>query len=75
MISGIEEKIKELHKKFVEKSTFTLSIGGLYRYRKSGENHQHQGNLIHLLQSAVGKSSYELYKKYSQGINDLPPIN
>ena len=74
-ISGIEEKIKELHKKFVEKSTFTLPIGGLYRYRKSGENHQHQGNLIHLLQSAVGKSSYELYKKYSQGINDLPPIN
>ena len=52
-----------------------MPIGGLYRYRKSGENHQHQGKLIHLLQSAVGKGSYELYKKYSQGIHNLPPIN
>ena len=52
-----------------------MPIGGLYRYRKSGEDHQHQGNLIHLLQSAVGKGSYELYKKYSNGIQDLPTIN
>ncbi len=74
-INGIEEKIKELHKKFTTKNVYTLPIGGLYRYRKSGENHQHQGRLIHLLQSAVGKDSYELYKKYSEGINELPPIN
>ena len=32
-------------------------------------------NLIHLLQSAVGSGSYELYKKYSAGIHNLPPIN
>ena len=31
--------------------------------------------LIHLLQSAVGSGSYELYKKYSAGIHNLPPIN
>ena len=74
-IIGIEEKIKKLHKKFTEKNVFILPIGGLYRYRKSGENHQHQGNLIHLLQSAVVKESYELYQKYSAGINDLHPIN
>jgi glutamate synthase (NADPH/NADH) large chain len=74
-ISGIEEKIKKLHIKFTEKNVFTLPIGGLYRYRKSGEQHQHQGNLIHLLQSAVGNGSYDLYKKYSSGINNLPPIN
>jgi len=74
-ILGIEKKIKYLHKKFLEQNIYTLPIGGLYRYRKSGEDHQHQGNLIHLLQSAVGNGSYELYKKYSNGINDLPPIN
>ncbi len=74
-ISGIEKKIKELYLKLSEKKVYTLPIGGLYRYRKSGEDHQHQGNLIHLLQSAVGKGSYELYKKYSQGIQDLPTIN
>ncbi len=74
-IIGIENKIKELHKKFVSTNVFTLPIGGLYRYRKSGEDHQHQGSLIHLLQSAVGIGSYELYKKYSAGIHNLPPIN
>ncbi len=74
-IIGIEKKIKELHKKFSTKNIYTLPIGGLYRYRKSGEQHQHQGSLIHLLQSAVGEGSYELYKKYSSGINNLSPIN
>ncbi len=74
-ISGIEKKIKELNFKSSTQNIFTLPIGGLYRYRKSGEDHQHQGNLIHLLQSAVGQGSYETYKKYSKGIHDLPPIN
>ena len=74
-INGIEEKIKELHLKFTSKNVYTLPIGGLYRFRKSGENHQYQGRLIHLLQTAVGNGSYDLYKKYSDGINDLPPIN
>jgi glutamate synthase (NADPH) large chain len=74
-IAGIEKKIKELHKKFNTKNVFSLPIGGLYRYRKSGENHQYQGKLIHLLQTAVGSGSYEQYKKYSAGIHNLPPIN
>ena len=74
-VIGIEKKIKELHTKFNSKNVFTLPIGGLYRYRKSGEDHQYQGKLIHLLQSAVGSGSYEQYKKYSQGIHNLPPIN
>ena len=74
-IIGIEKKIKELHEKFSQQSSFILPIGGLYRYRKTGEDHQHQGQLIHLLQSAVGKGSYELYKKYSSGIHSLPTIN
>ena len=74
-IIGIEKKIKELHAKFNSKNVFTLPIGGLYRYRKSGEDHQYQGKLIHLLQSAVGTGSYEKYKKYSAGIHNLPPIN
>ena len=74
-IIGIEKKIKELHKNFAEKNVFTLPIGGLYRYRKTGESHQLQGNLIHILQHAVGTGSYESYKKYSKGIHSLDPIN
>ncbi len=74
-VIGIESKIKELHNKVSEKNILTLPIGGLYKYRKTGEDHQLQGSLIHVLQNSVGKKSYDLYKKYSQGIQNLPPIN
>ena len=74
-ISGIEKKIKEIHEKISEKNVYALPIGGLYKYRKTGEDHQYQGRLIHVLQHAVGTGSYEAYKKYSKGIQDLPPIN
>ncbi len=74
-IIGIEKQIKKIHKKFNKTNIYTLPIGGLYRYRKSGEDHQHQGNLIHTLQHAVTSGSYDYYKKYSKGIHNLPPIN
>ena len=74
-VSGIENKIKELHFKAYQKNVIALPIGGLYKYRKSGENHQFQGNLIHLLQTSVGKKSYDIFKKYSEGVNNLNPSN
>ena len=74
-IYGIEKKIKELHFKAYQKNVVILPIGGLYKYRKSGEDHQFQGNLIHLLQTSVGKKSYDIFKKYSEGINNLSPSN
>ena len=72
---GIEKKIREIHKEAFESTETVLPIGGIYRYRKNGETHQYQGRLIHLLQSAVGSNSYEAYKKYAEGIYNLPPIN
>ena len=74
-ITGFEEKIKKLHQKAYEKNVIILPIGGIYKYRKLGEEHQFQGNLIHVLQTAVGNKSYEIYKKYSKGIHNLSPIN
>ena len=74
-ISGIEKKIKDIHYKTFQKNVVMLPIGGLYKYRKSGEDHQFQGNLIHLLQHSVSKNSYEIFKKYSEGINTMRPTN
>ena len=74
-IFGIEKKIKNLHKKAFQKNVSILPIGGIYKYRKNGENHQYQGQLIHMLQHAVATNSYETYKKYAQGIYNLPTIN
>jgi len=74
-IFGIEKKIKELHKKAFQKNVSILPIGGIYKYRKNGESHQYQGQLIHMLQHAVTVNSYETYQKYAQGIYNLPLIN
>ncbi len=74
-ISGIEKKIKSLHKKGFKKDILVLPIGGIYKYRKTGEKHQLEGKSIHTLQHAVTTGSYDVYKKYSDTINNLPPIN
>ena len=74
-LNGIEKKIRIIHKEAFEGVDSVLPIGGIYKYRKNGETHQYQGKLIHLLQSAVGSNSFEAYKKYAEGIYNLPPIN
>ena len=74
-ITGIEKKLKKIHEKAFQENVTILPIGGIYKYRKDGETHQYQGNLIHMLQTAVGNNSYEIYKKYVQGIYDLSIIN
>ncbi len=74
-LSGIEKKLRLIHEKAFTNEDKVLPIGGIYRYRKNGEVHQYQGKLIHLLQSAVASGSYEVYKKYAEGIYNLPPIN
>ena len=74
-LTGIEKKLKNIHKEAFENKDTVLPIGGIYRYRKNGELHQYQGKLIHLLQSAVTSNSYDAYKKYAEGIYNLPPIN
>ncbi len=74
-LTGIEKKIRENHQNAFENTSNILPIGGLYKFRKNGETHQYQGKLIHLLQTAVTKNSYDLYKKYVKDIYDLPPIN
>ena len=74
-LSGIENKLRTIHKQAFEENNLVLPIGGLYRYRKNGETHQYQGKLMHLLQSSVGSNSFEGYKKYVNGIYNLPPIH
>ncbi len=74
-LKGIEKKIRTIHKEAFFNNSNILPIGGIYRYRKNGETHQYQGKLIHLLQTAVGQGSYEIYKKYTKGIYNLNPIS
>jgi Glutamate synthase domain 2 len=74
-LNGIEKKIRKIHEQAFYSTSNILPIGGLYKYRKNGETHQYQGKLIHLIQTAVTENSYNIYKKYTEGIYNLKPIN
>ena len=71
----MKKKLRNLHEKAYKKDVLILPIGGIYKYRKTGENHQFQGRLIHTLQFAVGNNSFDTFKKYTSGLNSLPPSN
>ncbi len=74
-LSGIERRVRALHEKALSQHPTVLPIGGLYKYRHSGETHGFEGTLIHLLQTAVATDSYKTYRKFSEGVSALPPIN
>ena len=74
-LSGIEDMIRKQHDATYSDNIITLPIGGIYKYRHGGETHAYQAKTIHLLQTAVGNDSYELFKKYSKLMSEMPPIH
>ncbi len=74
-LHGLEEKIKAIHQEAFADASAPLPIGGFYRQRARGEQHAYEAQTIHLLQEAVGRDSYTLYKKYSALLRTSPPVN
>jgi glutamate synthase (NADPH/NADH) large chain len=74
-LSGIAKKVARLHARAFDEDVDVLPMGGFYKSRVGGETHGHSGALIHTLQSAVTNDSYTTYKKYSDGVWDLPPVS
>jgi len=74
-LPGVQQTVLEQHNKAYKEDVIALPIGGLYRNRAKGEVHSFDGELIHILQTAVEKDSYSLYRKYSDGQRSLPPVN
>ncbi len=75
-LSGIKRDLLALHARaYTSEDTAPLSVGGLYRYRRGEELHAFDGQLIHILQSAVASDSYGLYRRYSQGLSEMGPVN
>ncbi len=48
----------------------TLDVGGKYQWRKEGEHHLFNPETIHALQTACRTNNYQVFKKYSEGVND-----
>ncbi len=73
--NSIQKRVLDLHGRVYREGMNALPIGGLYKYRRGGELHATDGQLIHVLQSAVANDSYAQYAKYSQAMRDMPPIS
>jgi glutamate synthase (NADPH/NADH) large chain len=74
-LTGIESKMLRMHAKAFDESVIPLPVGGLYRYRRNGERHAFNGDMMHALQRAVETDSYHLYKRYAQSVYNDAPIN
>lgn len=48
----------------------TLPTGGEYKWRRVGEDHLNDPDAIFLLQQAVGRGDYGMFKRYTDHIND-----
>jgi glutamate synthase (NADPH/NADH) large chain len=73
-LSGIARKALLLHEAAWGPEAATLSVGGLYKLRRSGEAHAFDGGLIHMLQEAVATDAYSLYRRYADEVRRQPPI-
>ncbi len=73
-LPGIARRLLALHNAAWNAEVVTLPVGGLYKLRRRGEAHAFDGGLIHLLQSAVATDSYQLYKRYTEGVRRMPPV-
>ena len=74
-LTGIQQKVLETHARAFDEDVVALPVGGLYRFRQSGELHAFDGNLIHMLQAAVANDSYNQYQHFSRGVASQPPVN
>ena len=74
-LRGVQEKVAEQHLRAFDEDIIALPIGGFYKTRRGGDRHNFEGDLIHMLQDAVNTESYAKYRKYSEAVRKLPPIN
>ena len=63
-IKGIAARVVAMHRKAFAVDDVHLPVGGFFRYRKSGERHAFDGQLIHAMQHACA-AFWQNSEKYS----------
>ena len=74
-LTGIRSRILDMHQKAFAHDNVTLPVGGFFRFRKSGERHAFDGQLIHAMQHACDTGSFASWKKYSSLVDGQGPVN
>lgn len=65
----LEIGIRKNHAKAFDFNSY-IPHGGVYAWRRDGENHLIDPEAVHLLQKATKLNDYELFKKHTQRINN-----
>ena len=73
-LAGLEQKAVEMHRTAWGEAATAIPVGGFYKARRTGEAHAFEARLIHTLQHACDTGSYDSYKRYSEGMRGLGPI-
>ncbi|MGB2262248.1 MAG: glutamate synthase large subunit [Candidatus Puniceispirillaceae bacterium] len=74
-LTGIAARVTSMHRDAYASDDIFLPVGGFFRYRRSGERHAFDGQLIHAMQHACDTGSYESWKKYSRMVSEQGPVN
>ena len=74
-LDGLEKRVRRQHQSAFQSNNVVLDIGGEFRFRSNNELHAYEGVSIHMLQEAVTRDSYNLYKNYAQRIYNMKPIH
>ena len=74
-LTGIQKKCEEIHAKGWRGGAGVLPIGGFYKARRTGEKHAWEAQVMHLLQAACDRGSYDLWKQYVAALRANPPIH
>jgi len=74
-INKIAHEVELRHKaafNAADRGDKVLDAGGLYKWRREGEQHLYNPETIHKLQQACRTGNYEMYKEYAEAINGRP---
>jgi glutamate synthase (NADPH/NADH) large chain len=73
-LAGLESRAVDLHRRAWDPAFVALPVGGFYKARRKGEAHAFDARLMHTLQHACNTGDYESYKRFSEGMGQLPQI-
>ncbi len=73
-LAGLERQAVAVHARAWNAAVVTLPVGGFYKARRSGEAHAFEARLVHTLQHACDTGAFDVFKRYSDGMKGLPPV-
>ena len=73
-LAGLESRAVDLHRRAWDPAFVALPVGGFYKARRKGEAHAFDARLMHTLQHACDTGDYDAYRRFSEGMGQLPQI-